>query len=287
MDVIELIKKVRRIEIKAKQKVQDLFSGAYHSAFKGRGMSFSETRSYQYGDDVRNIDWNVTARTELPQVKVFEEERELTIMLLVDVSASTHFGSKGLKSELIAELAAIIGFNAIKNNDKVGAILFSSKVVKFIPVSKGRKAILHIIREIVNMENENQIGTDINQALRYLVNIQKKKAICFLFSDFLDCDYKDAFALAANNHDIIPVRIYDDYESQLPNIGLVQLYDLEKKQTVLLDTSDKKSILFLKQRALAEKTKFDLAVSNARMKSIEINRDTDYIRSFIHYFNNR
>jgi uncharacterized protein (DUF58 family) len=287
MDVVELIKKVRRIEIKAKQKVQDLFSGAYHSAFKGRGMSFSETRSYQYGDDVRNIDWNVTARSENPQVKVFEEERELTIMLLVDVSASTYFGSKGLKSELIAELAAIIGFNAMKNNDKVGAILFSSNVVKFVPASKGRKAILHIIREIINLENENQVGTDINQALRYLINVQKKKAIVFLFSDFLDCDYKDAFALAANKHDIIPVRIYDNYESQLPDVGLVRLYDLEQKKEVLLDTSDKNSMAFLKQKALAEKTKFDQAVSHARMKSIEINRDTDYIRSFIHYFNSR
>jgi uncharacterized protein (DUF58 family) len=287
MDVVELIKKVRRIEIKAKQKVQDLFSGAYHSAFKGRGMSFSETRSYQYGDDVRNIDWNVTARSENPQVKVFEEERELTIMLLVDVSASTYFGSKGLKSELIAELVAIIGFNAMKNNDKVGAILFSSNVVKFVPASKGRKAILHIIREIINLENENQVGTDINQALRYLINVQKKKAIVFLFSDFLDCDYKDAFALAANKHDIIPVRIFDDYESQLPDVGLVRLYDLEQKKEVLVDTSDKKSMTFLKQKALAEKAKFDQAVSHARMKSIEINRDTDYIRSFIHYFNNR
>ncbi len=221
MDTTELLKKVRKIEIKTKGLSKQIFSGEYSSAFKGRGMSFSEVRSYQYGDDVRNIDWNVTARTGETHVKVFEEERELTVILLVDVSKSVQFGTaKQLKSDLITEICAVISFSAINNNDKVGVLFFSDKIEKFIPPKKGRQHILRIIRELVNFNPESK-QTNIAQALEYFNNVIKKRSICFLLSDFQDEGYIDALKIVSRRHDIIGLNIYDEKEKALPKSGFL------------------------------------------------------------------
>ena len=216
MDTNELIKKVRKIEIKTRGLSKHIFSGEYQSAFKGRGMSFSEVRDYAYGDDVRNIDWNVTARTGEPFVKVFEEERELTVMLLVDLSKSAMFGTQSnFKSEIITELAAVMAFSAINNNDKVGAILFTDKIEKYIPPGKGKTNTLRIIRELINHEVESD-GTDLNKALEYLNNVQKKRAIVFVLSDYMTDGYETALTVAARRHDIVGMQIYDERETELP-----------------------------------------------------------------------
>ncbi len=234
----EIIKKVRKIEIKARGLSRQLFSGEYHSAFKGRGMAFSEVREYQYGDDVRNIDWNVTARLNHPYVKVFEEERELTVMLLVDVSGSNRFGTHGqFKEELIAEVAATLAFSAIQNNDKVGVILFSDRIEKFIPPKKGSSHILRIIRELITFRPSSN-GTDISSALRYFTNVIKKRCTAFLLSDFYDDNYNDSLKIAAGKHDIVAIRIVDEREEHLPDIGLVKFYDPETAETLWIDTSD-------------------------------------------------
>ncbi len=233
----EIIKKVRKIEIKAKGLSRQLFSGEYHSAFKGRGMAFSEVREYQYGDDVRSIDWNVTARLNHPYVKIFEEERELTVMLLVDTSGSNHFGTNHqFKEELVAEVAATIAFSAIQNNDKVGVIFFSDHIEKFIPPKKGRTHILRIIRELITFQPESN-GTNLTEALRYFTNVIKKRCTAFLLSDFYDENYSDALKIAANKHDLVAVRITDEKEQQLPNLGLVKFYDPESGKTTWVDTS--------------------------------------------------
>ena len=237
----EIIKKVRKIEIKARGLSCQLFSGEYHSAFKGRGMAFSEVREYQYGDDVRSIDWNVTARLNHPYVKIFEEERELTVMLLVDISGSNHFGTNHqFKEELVAEVAATIAFSAIQNNDKVGVIFFSDHIEKFIPPKKGRTHILRIIRELITFQPESN-GTDLTEALRYFTNVIKKRCTAFLLSDFYDENYSDALKIAANKHDLVAVRITDEKEQRLPNLGLVKFYDPESGQTIWVDTSSKQT----------------------------------------------
>lgn len=238
MSPSELLKKVRRIEIRTKMLSQQIFSGQYHSAFKGLGMAFSEVREYQYGDDVRFIDWNVTARLNQPYVKIFEEERELTVMLLIDVSGSNAFGTRNMmKSELATELAAVLSFSAIYNNDKVGVIFFSNKVEKFIPPKKGRSHILRIIRELVAYEPTcNQ--TDVAEALRFLTNAIKKKCTTFLISDFLNTEFEQALKIAANKHDVVALHVADRGESQLPDIGLVQLIDPETGKYFLADTSN-------------------------------------------------
>lgn len=234
----EIIKKVRKIEIKARGLSRQLFSGEYHSAFKGRGMAFSEVREYQYGDDVRNIDWNVTARLNHPYVKVFEEERELTVMLLVDVSGSNRFGTNHqFKEELVAEVAATLAFSAIQNNDKVGVILFSDKIEKFIPPKKGSSHILRIIRELITFRPESN-GTNLSEALRYFTNVSKKRCTAFLLSDFYDDGYADALKIAAGKHDLVAIRITDAREHALPNLGLVKFYDPETQETLWVDTSD-------------------------------------------------
>ena len=234
----EIIKKVRKIEIKAKGLSQQMFSGEYHSAFKGRGMVFSEVREYQYGDDVRNIDWNVTARLAHPYVKVFEEERELTVMLLVDVSGSGRFGTNGqFKEELAAEVAATLAFSAIANNDKVGMILFSDRIEKFIPPKKGRTHILRIIRELITFRPESN-GTDIGEALRYFSNAIKKRCTTFLLSDFYDSGWTDALKLVAGKHDLVALRLVDRREAKLTNLGLVKFYDPESTRTVWIDTGN-------------------------------------------------
>ena len=234
----DIIKKVRKIEIKARGLSQQMFSGEYHSAFKGRGMVFSEVREYQYGDYVRNIDWNVTARLAHPYVKVFEEERELTVMLLVDVSGSGRFGTHSqFKEELAAEVAATLAFSAISNNDKVGMLLFSDRIEKFIPPKKGRTHILRIIRELISFRPQSN-GTDISGALGYYSNIIKKRCTTFLLSDFYDTGYSDALKLVAGKHDVVAIRLVDRREEHLEDLGLVKLYDPESTETVWVDTGD-------------------------------------------------
>ena len=241
METSELLKKVRHIEIKTRGLSRNIFAGQYHSAFKGRGMAFSEVREYQYGDDVRDIDWNVTARYNKPYVKVFEEERELTVMLLVDVSASRNFGAVGeAKREMMAEVAATVAFSAIQNNDKIGMIFFSDRIKKFIPPKKGRKHILYIIRELLDFKPDS-VGTNIGLALEYMTNAIKKRCTTFLISDFIDSnDYKNALSIANRRHDLVAIQVYDRRESQLPNVGLIKLQDAEQGCEQWVDTSSAK-----------------------------------------------
>ena len=237
METSELLKKVRKIEIKTKGLSKHIFSGEYHSAFKGRGMSFSEVRNYQYGDDVRNIDWNVTARTGEPHVKIFEEERELTVMLLVDVSRSSFFGTvTQLKSELITEICALLAFSAINNNDKVGVLFFSDRVEKFIPPKKGRQHILRIIRELIDFHPKGT-GTDIGEALRFFNNVVKKRSLCFILSDFLTAGYENPLRIAARRHDIVGVNLIDPREEELPDVGLIRAVDAETGQARWINRS--------------------------------------------------
>jgi len=233
----DLIKKVRKIEIKSRGLTRQIFAGEYHSAFKGRGMTFSEVREYQYGDDIRSIDWNVTARFNHPYVKVFEEERELTVMLLIDLSASGDFGTEQqLKRTLITEISAVLSFSAIENNDKIGVILFSDKVEKFIPPQKGRKHILRIIRELLEFKPDNS-GTDISESLRFLTNAIKKRCTAFLISDFRDKGYAKSLQVANNKHDVVALHIYDRRETELPPVGLIRVQDAETGKERWIDTS--------------------------------------------------
>lgn len=239
-DTAELLKKVRRIELKTKGLSNQIFSGEYHSAFKGRGMAFSEVREYAVGDEVRTIDWNVTARFGHPYVKIFEEERELTVILVVDVSASDNFGTKAqLKKALTTEICAVLAFSAITNNDKIGIIFFSSKVEKFIPPKKGKSHILRIIRELLEFKPEEQ-GTDIGEALRYLNNVVKKRSIAFLITDFMAKNYEDGLKLANKKHDLVALQIYDKRELEMPNIGLVQFADPETGEVRWVNTQSEK-----------------------------------------------
>ena len=242
----DLLKKVRKIEIKTRALSHQIFAGEYHSAFKGRGMAFSEVREYQYGDDVRNMDWNVTARLRSPYVKVIEEERELTVVLLVDVSRSRLFGTAGSsRKDVLAEIAAILSFSAILNNDKVGALFFSDKVEKFIPPKKGRSHLLHIIREIIEFEPTTD-GTDISEALRYLTNAIKKKCTAFLLSDMIDVNsdgsprYEEALKVAVNRHDLSVIEVFDPRERNIPDVGLVHIKDAETGKAAWVNTSDRK-----------------------------------------------
>jgi len=240
METSELLKKVRKIEIKTKGLSKHLFSGEYHSAFKGRGMSFSEVRDYQYGDDVRNIDWNVTARTGDPHVKIFEEERELTVMLLIDMSQSSFFGTVNqLKNEIITEICAVLAFSAINNNDKVGVLFFSSRMEQFIPPKKGKQHILRIIRELIDFE-PREPGTDIGATLEYFNNVVKKRSICFILSDFLAGAYESPLRIAARRHDVIGVNIIDPREEELPDVGLIRARDAESGEIRWIDTSSRR-----------------------------------------------
>lgn len=240
MEIAELLKKVRTIEIKTRGLSNQIFSGEYHSAFKGRGMAFSEVREYYPGDDIRNIDWNVTARFSHTYVKVFEEERELTVILLVDVSASENFGTvKQFKKDLITELCAVLSFSAVQNNDKIGIIFFSNQIEKFIPPKKGKSHILRIIRELIEFEPRSK-GTDIGNALRYLTNVIKKRSIAFLISDFLNKGFEDAIKIANKKHDIVAIHVYDQREVSMPSLGLVRINDTETGFNRWVDTSDKK-----------------------------------------------
>ena len=239
MDTKEILKKVRKIEIKTRRLSDHIFSGEYHTSFKGRGMTFSEVRQYQYGDDVRAIDWNVTARYNEPYIKVFEEERELTMMLMVDCSGSESFGTQNqLKSEVVTEIAATLAFSSTQNNDKVGLILFSDEIELFIPPKKGKSHVLRIIRELIEFKPKSQ-KTDLAQALKFLSGVMKKKAIVFLVSDFMTDDYEHTLKIAAKKHDVTGIRVYDKREESLPNLGLVNMLDAETGKTMLVDTSSK------------------------------------------------
>ena len=293
MSATDLLKKVRKIEIRTKALSHQIFAGEYHSAFKGRGMAFSEVREYMWGDDVRNMDWNVTARMNAPYVKVFEEERELTVVLLVDVSRSGAFGTKvRTKRELIAEIAAVLSFSAMLNNDKVGALLFSDKVEMFIPPKKGRTHFLHIIREIIEFSPESS-GTDISEALRFLTGALKKKCTAFLLSDMLDTDpaglprWEDAMKVAASRHDISVIRISDPRELVLPNVGLVNVKDSETGVSSWVNTSSRK--VRDSYAAWARRTRESaLAVLRRyNVDSVEISTADDYVRSLVSLFQKR
>lgn len=240
MDTQELLKRLRRIEIKSSRLSEDIFSGAYRSAFKGRGMSFSEVREYQQGDDVRDIDWNVTARYARPYVKVYEEERELTMILLVDISRSEHFGTVGMtKRQRVAEIAGTLAFSTIKNNDNVGVIFYSDRVEKYIPPSKGHKHVLTILSEILSIEPEGS-GTDISVALRFAHNVQRKSCTLFLLSDFIDgSDYAKTLAVVRNKHDLLAMQVYDPHEAELPMVGLLRVRDAETGEVRVIDSSSK------------------------------------------------
>lgn len=288
METAELLKKVRKIEIKTKGLSSQIFSGEYHSAFKGRGMAFSEVREYTPGDDVRTIDWNVTARLRTPYVKVFEEERELSVMLLVDVSASGKFGTQQqFKQDLITELCAVIAFSASQNNDKIGVIFFSDKIEKFIPPKKGKSHILRIIRELINFEPENK-GTNIELALKYLTNVIKKKSICFLITDFkTNQPYTDALKIANRKHDLVALRITDVHEDKFPNVGLIKLKDNETGNIIWVDTSSKD---FMKQLEV-NRLKFEAQLKDAFNRSgvdfATINTHEGYIKPLINLFKKR
>lgn len=288
MDANELLKKVRKIEIKTKGLSQNIFAGEYHSAFKGRGMTFSEVREYQYGDDIRDIDWNVTARHNKPYIKVYEEERELTVMLLVDVSGSRRFGAVGIeKREMIAEIAATIAFSAIQNNDKIGIIFFSNKIEKFIPPQKGKKHILFIIRELLNLEPSNN-GTDISMALRYLADALKKRCTTFLISDFIDQnDYSKAMTIASNKHDLIAIQVYDKRETTLPNVGLIQIEDLETGETQLIDSSSKSTRNAFSKWWYDRQQKMIDTMNKSKVDLASVSTDENFVKSLMSLFKNR
>ncbi len=287
METSELLKKVRKIEIKTRGLSNHVFAGEYHSAFKGRGMTFSEVREYQYGDDIRNIDWNVTARFNHPYVKIFEEERELTVMLLVDLSDSKEFGTqKQLKRELITELSAVLSFSAIQNNDKIGVIFFSDKIEKYIPPKKGRKHILHIIRELIDLRPENK-GTNVAEALRYLTNVQKKKTTSFIISDFIDDDFYDALRIANYKHDVIALHIYDKREEELPNVGLIKVRDAETNQFMWLDTSNASIRKQYRETWTAANKKLKDTFTRAGVDNARIGTDEDYVKPLLQLFKQR
>lgn len=280
----ELLKKVRRIEIKSKALSKHLFSGEYHSTFKGRGMSFSEVRNYQYGDDVRNIDWNVTARSSEPHVKVFEEERELTLILMIDVSQSINFGSQTVqKNDLITEIFAVLAFSAAQNNDRVGALLFSDKIEQYIPPKKGKAHILFLIRSLLNIQPQST-KTDLNVAFDFLNKVQKKSSICFLMSDFDSPDYHNNLNKTVLKHEVIGIRISDNLEKELPNIGLIEIIDPESGQKIWLDTASATIRSKYQQLGKEKDKKFDQIFSKSAAAAIKINTTDSYIQALLRFF---
>lgn len=283
----ELLKKVRKIEIKTRGLSNQIFSGEYHSAFKGRGMAFSEVREYQHGDEIRTIDWNVTARFNHPYVKVFEEERELTVMLLVDVSGSKEFGTQQKsKQELATELCAVLAFSAIQNNDKVGVIFFSNKIEKFIPPKKGRSHILMIIRDLIDFKPESK-GTDITGALKYFTNVIKKRSTAFIISDFVDSNFEDALKIANKKHDMVALHLYDIAEQELPDLGLVPLLDAETNEIKWVNTSDKKVRIDYKANALRRKDELSNTFRKSGVDVAEIATDHNYVKPLMNLFKRR
>lgn len=289
----DLLKKVRKIEIKTRALSHQIFAGEYHSAFKGRGMAFSEVREYQYGDDVRNMDWNVTARLRAPYVKVFEEEREMTVMLLVDISRSGFFGTVGsTKRDMLAEIAAVLSFSAIINNDKVGALFFSDKIEIFIPPRKGRSHLLRIIREIIELKPESS-GTDIGGALRFLTNAIKQKCTAFLLSDMMDTDasgaprYEDAIKVAAGRHDLSVIKVFDPRERTIPDIGLVNVKDSETGETAWINTSSPKVREAYAKAAQDADMKATKLMRQYQIDSVDISTGSDYVKGLMAFFDRR
>jgi uncharacterized protein (DUF58 family) len=283
----EILKKVRKIEIKTRRLSDHIFSGEYHSSFKGRGMTFSEVRQYQFGDDIRSIDWNVTARYNEPFVKVFEEERELTMMLLVDVSASEYFGTTDLfKRDIITEISATLAFSAIQNNDKVGLMLFSDEVELFIPPKNGKSHVLRIIRELIEFKPKSK-KTDIAHALRYLSQVMKKKAIVFLLSDYMDKGYENPLKIAAKKHDITGIRIFDQYETELPKLGMVPMLDVESDEVVLVNTNLKSVRKSYRANYLEQVNYFENTFSKSGAGTISSRVDESYVKKLLGYFKRR
>lgn len=288
MDANDLIKKIRRIEIKTRGLSNNIFAGEYHSTFKGRGMTFSEVREYQYGDDIRDIDWNVTARHNHPFIKIYEEERELTVMLLIDVSSSRLFGAVGEeKREMIAEIAATLAFSAIQNNDKVGVIFFSDKIEKFIPPKKGKKHILLIIRELLDFTPENKL-TDIAHAVKYFSDAMKKRCTTFLISDFIDdSDYSQALTIASNRHDIYGIQVYDRRDTKLPNVGLIKAQDLETGATLWIDSSSKKVRNQYDKWWYDNQQRMTEALRKSRVDFTSVPTDEDFVPHLMSLFKSR
>ena len=294
METTELLKRVRKIEIKTRGLSRNIFAGEYHSAFKGRGMSFSEVREYQYGDDIRNIDWNVTARFNHPYIKIYEEERELTVMLLVDVSNSRVFGTTSqLKKNLITEISAVLSFSAIQNNDKIGVILFSDEIEKFIPPKKGRKHILRIIRELIEFTPKSNM-TNISESLKYLTNAIKKRCTAFIISDFYDQDtetyrmnYEESLRIANNKHDVIGLQIYDKRETELPSVGLIKMRDAETGEYVWVDSSSRKIRKAFHEWSNTTSQNIKTTFSQAGVDYTSIATDEDYVKPLISLFKRR
>ena len=287
METKDLLKKVRKIEIKTRGLTRQIFAGEYHSAFKGRGMTFSEVREYQYGDDIRNIDWKVTARFNHPYVKIFEEERELTVMLLIDVSGSGDFGTRTqLKRDLITEIAAVLSFSAIENNDKIGVIMFSDRIEKFIPPQKGRKHILRIIHELLEC-NPQSSGTDISESLRFLTNAIKKRCTAFLISDFRDKGYARSLQVANNKHDVAALHVYDIRETSLPAVGLLRVLDAETKHERWIDTSRSKVRENYAMKWESHQEMMKEIFSRAGVDSVSLSTGEDYVKSLMRLFKHR
>ena len=284
METNELLKKVRKIEIKTRGLSQNIFAGQYHTAFKGQGMTFSEVREYQYGDDVRSIDWNVTARFGRPYIKVFEEERELTVMLLVDVSGSLDFGTTNqYKKGIITEVSATLAFSTIQNNDKVGAIFFSDKIEKFIPPKKGKKHVLHIIRELLVFEPvSNQ--TNIGEALKYFTNAIKKRSTAFIISDFIDSGFERTLTIANNKHDIAAMQVYDIREAELPDVGLIKVKDAETGERIWVDTSDKRLRTSYKHKWNERQLALQKTFKQSGVDSVTMSTSDDYVRALMKLF---
>lgn len=283
----EILKKVKRIEIRTRGIVNDLFTGQYHSVFKGRGMEFSEVREYHYGDDIRTIDWNVSARAGHPYVKVFEEERELTVMLLVDVSSSAEFGTfEQMKGELAVELCAVLAFSAIKNNDKVGLMIFTDRIEKYVPPKKGKSHVLRVLRELLYFKPRG-IETDINGALEYLNKVTRKRATVFLVSDFLSEDYKNALKIANKKHDLVAITITDPREQGMPNVGLVELEDAESGETVVVDTSDAALMNLFSSQAEDEKLKREKLFKSMNIDFIDVYTNKSYVEPLVKFFRKR
>ena len=288
METSELLKKVRQIEIKTRGLSNNIFAGQYHSAFKGRGMAFSEVREYEFGDDIRDIDWNVTARYSKPFVKIYEEERELTVMLLVDVSGSRFFGTQAnLKQEMITEIAATLAFSAIQNNDKIGVVFFSNQIEKFIPPKKGKKHILYVIRELINFEPK-EVKTDVAQVLQYLTNAIKKRCTAFVFSDYIDKgNYRHALTIANKKHDMVTIQIFDERETEMPKIGLVKIKDAESGKEKYVDTDSLRVRDAYKQWWDKRQAEMNDAFRRSRVDSVSIRTDEDYVKALIELFNKR
>ena len=287
METKDLLKKVRKIEIKTRKLSSNIFGGEYHSAFKGRGMTFSEVRNYQFGDDVRTIDWNVTARYNEPFVKIFEEERELTLMLMVDVSNSALFGTNNaLKKNIITEISATLAFSALQNNDKVGLILFSDQVELYIPPSKGKTHVLRIIRELIEFKPLSK-KTDIKVALEFLTRILKKKSITFILSDFISSDYEKSLKIISKKHDLTGIKVYDKFEESIPNLGLVQMFDQETEEIKMIDTSSKSLRDNYKREMSLNFKKFNDLFTKNGAGTISCRTDESYIKKLLNYFKNR